>query len=519
MKLNYKKVFYVGLAFFLIQAFWQTYDTIIAKILIDKFGLNQTWSGLVMALDNILSLFLLPLFGKLSDKTNTKYGRRTPYIFIGTIIAALTFSLLGIVDNNQTKLIEQSQITEDYKLLQDTYENYETKGEWELVIDYMDEKYQDNTDYQINIKEKMYDILDDYTNDTTIKDTDLTDLTDLYHNYLSLQAKDITNNNKTNLVIFIILLLITLLSMSIFRSPAVALMPDVVIKPLRSKANAVINLMGAFGSILSIILITILNLSKESYLYYFPAFLATSILMIVLLIIFLIKVDENKLRDEYNEEVIKYNIEDKEDEIVTKTNESVKLSLILILLSVFLWYMGYNAVISKLSDYAPKILDMDFTTPLLIAQVFAIISFIPIGILSQKFGRKKMIIIGVIILTISFFGASFLNKNTKFILYPILALTGISWATISVNSFPMVVELSSNNDVGKYTGYYYAFSMAAQIITPIFSGFLMDKFGRTILFKYSSLFVLLSLITMLFVKHGDAKQIKKSALENFDLGD
>ncbi|MCK7487898.1 MAG: MFS transporter [Bacillus subtilis] len=116
MKLNFKKVFFVGMAFFLISLFWQTYDSIITKILIDKFGLNQTWSGVVMAFDNVLALFLLPLFGGLSDKTNSKYGRRTPYVVVGTVIAAFAFVLLSFTDNVQTVKIEtETAVIADYE--------------------------------------------------------------------------------------------------------------------------------------------------------------------------------------------------------------------------------------------------------------------------------------------------------------------------------------------------------------------------------------------------------------------
>ena len=120
MKLDYKKTFYVGLAFFLISLFWQTYDSIITKILIDKFGLNQTWSGFVMAFDNILALFLIPLFGALSDKQKSKKGRRTPYIIVGTIVAAFVFMGLSISDNLQSaKLRTETSVTSDYELVID----------------------------------------------------------------------------------------------------------------------------------------------------------------------------------------------------------------------------------------------------------------------------------------------------------------------------------------------------------------------------------------------------------------
>ena len=183
-----------------------------------------------------------------------------------------------------------------------------------------------------------------------------------------------------------------------------------------------------------------------------------------------------------------------------------KISLFLILGSVFLWFMGYNAVMTKVSDYAPKILQLSsFTVPLLVANVTAIATFIPIGILSTKFGRKKMILAGIILLTLCFGSVFFLSKDTGWVMYIVFGLTGIGWATINVNSYPMVVELAKGSNVGKYTGYYYTFSMAAQILTPILSGILMDTIHQKVLFPYATFFVAIAFITMFFTKHGDAK--------------
>ncbi|MDY0277099.1 MAG: MFS transporter [Acholeplasma sp.] len=519
LKLDYKKTIYVGLAFFLITLFWQTYDGIIAKVLIDKFGLSQTASGVVMALDNILAIFMLPLFGLLSDKTKTKYGKRVPYIFIGTIVAALAFASLSFVDKKQTLLVEESGIVAEYEVMYERINDDSgmTKGEWDLVFANIGGEYEDK--YQVTYD----DFKTDYKDGDKISALDQRDIADVYYNYLSSKAKAVTDNNKSNLIVFLVTLLLVLLAMSIFRSPAVALMPDVTPKPLRSKANAVINLMGSAGAIVTIGVLTVFGLSSKSYVSYTPAFVATAIIMLVALAVFMIKVNENKLLDEYNELVKEFNLEEKEvdEEIkpVKRMTKEEKVSLALILLSVFFWYMGYNAVISKLSDYAPKVLNMGFTLPLLVAQATAIMAFIPIGILSSKFGRKKMILFGVLLLVICFGAASFLTDKTGAILYLVLALTGVAWATINVNSFPMAVELATGKDVGRFTGYYYAFSMAAQIVTPILSGFLMDQSGRTILFPYAAIMVAVSFVTMFFVKHGDVKVERKGILESFDVED
>lgn len=544
MKLDYKKTIFVGMAFFVISMFWITYDNIIAKILIDKFGLTQVSSGFVMALDNILALFMLPLFGSLSDKTKSKYGRRTPYIFIGTLVAAVAFVTLSFVDQKQTERIESSTIIEEYDYINDKITlNGEpvnlTLGEWNQIFNEIRAKR--STDYALgritaaerdktlNKMQEDYDrIIEVYGIDKSNLNYQLTalqqrDFVDIYHNYLSNKAYEMTSRQPANFILFIGLLFIVLVAMSTFRSPAVALMPDVTIKPLRSKANAVINLLGAIGGIISTGLLLFLGLSKASYVHYTSIFLITSGLMIAGLAVFLITVNEKKLVAEYELEVKRLGLEETEEQPKEKTigklTKSQFKSLVFILVSVFLWFTGYNAVTTKLSDYAPKVLQMDFAIPLIIAQATAIISFIPIGILSSKFGRKKMILVGVALLTISFASASFLTAQTGWIIYIILGLTGIAWATINVNSFPMVVELATGNDVGKYTGYYYTFSMAAQIMTPLLSGAFMHYLGRGTLFPYAAFFVFASFITMLFVKHGDRtlEEDNKSLLDYFDV--
>ena len=511
MKLDYKKTIYVGLAFLLISLFWQTYDAIITKILIDKFGLNQTWSGLVMAMDNILALFLLPFFGGLSDRTNHKKGRRTPYIVVGTILAAFLFVGLSFFDAMQLeKLRVETQLKEEYQTVE-TYDEDSEASSWAALALTMGNDPE---------ADRINGILEDYELTDKLRQGDYYDVKDAYYRYLSNQAWEVTSTSPTVFIVFIVMLFFTLVAMSTFRSPAVALMPDVTTKTLRSKGNALINLMGAVGGITAILMLKVFGLDKHSFVNYTWAFVTVSIIMLITLAVFLWKVNEPKLVQERIDFEKANNIVDEEEaENHTHINKAKFRSLVLILLSVFFWFMGYNAVTTKLSDYAPKVLNMGYTTPLLIAQATAIVGFIPIGILSSKWGRKKTILFGVALLTLCFGSVYFITESTSILLYVVLGLTGIAWASINVNSYPMVVELSKGSDVGKYTGYYYTFSMAAQILTPILSGFIMDipDFGRKILFPYATIFVVLSFMTMVFVKHGDAKADKKSLLENFDV--
>ena len=179
------------------------------------------------------------------------------------------------------------------------------------------------------------------------------------------------------------------------------------------------------------------------------------------------------------------------------------------MMSVVFWFFGYNAVTSKYAVYASSVLDLDYNLTLMIATGAAIVAYIPVGALASKIGRRKTILIGIVILGGSFLAASFIRAGSPVMVMNLLfATAGIGWATINVNSYPMVVELSRGGDVGKYTGFYYTASMAAQTLTPIISGFLMDTLGMTTLFPYGAVFVLLAFVTMLGVKHGDNRPTK-----------
>lgn len=327
----------------------------------------------------------------------------------------------------------------------------------------------------------------------------------------------------TNFPLFFISLGIVLLAMGTYRSPAVALMPDLTPKVHRSSANAVINLMGAVGGITTLAFISLL-VPKEPLPNYTKLFIAVAAFMVVSIVILLSKIKEKKLLEEisglpeYQDSIE----EDAEQETSGDMPKEVKKSLYFILASIFLWFTAYNAVTTAFSRYATKVWGMEggsFASALMVATAAAIVSYIPIGFISSKIGRKKTIIIGIVTMTTSyFFGYFFLEPSP--IINVVFAFTGFGWAAINVNSYPMVVEMSKSGNIGKYTGLYYTFSMAAQIFTPVFSGFLLEKVSYRTLFPYAVVFSLLSLTTMLFVKHGDSKPTKKKkVLESFDVED
>ena len=420
MKLNNKRTILVGLAFMSICAFWQLYDNIIPLILLNTFHLKDTVSGFIMSLDNILALFMLPLFGAFSDRINTRMGKRMPFIVFGTILAAFAMLLLPIADLMQSMLL------------------------------------------------------------------------------------------------FFTALGLTLFAMATYCSPAVALMPDITPKPLRSKANAIINLMGAVGGIITLILITLL-VPKTANPNYFPLFLSIASIMLLCVAILFMTIKEKQLRIADDEG-------ESEEASATqhgKMEPAVKRSLMFILFSVAFWFMGYNAVTTAFSKYANVVWGMsggEFAKPMMVATVAAIISYIPVGSLSSRFGRKKMILAGVVLLACSYLSGMFFTTFSP-LLNIVFGMVGIAWAMINVNSYPMVVEMSQGSDVGKYTGTYYTFSMAAQVLTPILSGFLLEYVGYWTLFPYAALCVLIALLLFTQVKHGDNRPEKRSLLEAFDVED
>ncbi|MBE5893759.1 MAG: SLC45 family MFS transporter [Lachnospiraceae bacterium] len=424
MKLNYKRTFFVGLAFLSISAFWQMYDNIIPLILENTFHLNDAVIGGIMAMDNVLAVFLLPIIGTLSDKVDTRLGKRTPFIIGGTI-AAVTFMLL-------MPLADKMQL----------------------------------------------------------------------------------------LGLFVIALALTLLAMAMYRSPAVALMPDLTPKPLRSKANAVINLMGAIGGVYTLILIKLL-VKKVENPSYLPVFVGVAAMMILAIVLLLITTKEKKIAAqialEYPEEA-----EEEQKKETAGLAPEVKKSLAFILVSIFLWFTAYNAVTTAFSRYAEKewgMLGGGFASCLMVATVAAIISYLPIGIISSKIGRKKTIIIGLILMLISY-SAVFFYPTYNVTANIFFALIGMGWAAVGVNSLPMVVEMSRGSDIGKYTGLYYTFSMTAQIFTPVVSGLLLEYVSYGTLFPYAMFFTTCAIMTMSLVKHGDSKpEQKKDILENFDVED
>ena len=497
------------MAFFLIQMFWQCYDSIIPKILTDKFGMEQWLSGVIMALDNVLALFLLPVFGALSDKCQSKRGRRTPFVLIGTVVACVLFVSLSFADNMQ--LTSLSEISD-------------AKSRESLSVLY-------NSD----LGKPSDDIREAFTTEEEFTSIEMYDsegdLTENYQKYViparQAYAWKATLSNPAPLIIFTVLLLFTLVAMSVFRSPAVSLMPDVTPKPLRSKGNAVVNLLGTVAGAIVLVLGKVFGtgLTENSLMSYTVFFSVIAAIMLIALVVFVLTVKERKWSDEasvYNDkldETREDHLSDKSEEQKRKLSRGELRSLIFLLLSVAFWFIGYNAVTTKYSVYAGQVLGVDYNTTLLVAVGVATVFFVPVGILSSKLGRKRVIQIGVALLFVSFLAASFItSKSPAWLMNILFAAAGIGWAAINVNSFPMVVELATGSDVGKYTGLYYAASMAAQCIAPWFSGLFL-KLSMKTLFPFGAIAVAVSFVTMFFVHHGDSKPTAEQGIRESISGD
>lgn len=440
MKLNNKRTVLVGLAFLSICAFWQMYDNVVPLILTKTFHLNETFSGAIMAADNILALFLLPFFGTLSDRTNTKLGKRTPYILRGTLAAVILLNLLPLIDNSY---------------------------------------------------------------------------------YAAASAG--------KMIAFIVVLGLLLISMGTYRSPAVALMPDVTPKPLRSRANAIINLMGAVGGIIYLAIAAVMYPNSKvlglDHVNYQPLFIVVALIMAVSIIVMKLTINEPKLVAEnqaLEAEHPEWNLAEDDGSGNEVLPANVKRSLGFLLASIALWFIGYNGITTWFTTYVDKVMGQGLggaSTCLLIATGGAIISYIPIGSLAHKVGRKKTIMIGIVMLASCFAAGYFLTTafhSINAIMFVVFALVGFAWAAINVNSLPMVVEMCRGSDIGKFTGYYYTASMAAQVVTPILAGFLMRNISYKVLFPYAALFVLFSFMTMTQVKHGDAAPEVKHGLEAYE---
>lgn len=636
IKLDYPQTFKVGFAFAIIMLFWTAYDFVVPLLLEHAYGLPSWARGIIMGLDNLLSLFMLPLFGKLSDNAHgklvKKWGRRTPFIVIGTVCAVVLMVFVPVATlKQQAKAQElttqiESQLNDDsfmQPLLEEWYDNAVAGKEGSA--NYCDLTYLGNNkitreqfvalryDSKMTSKKAVLNMLGAttyYYDGEVVEDLSATsptgktyqEIVDSNAAYKKFVAAGMNNyiSNEVNekctkaadgsgiksLVVYMVILLLVLIAMATFRSPAVALMPDVTPKPLRSQANAIINLCGGIGGAIAFLIYTVVLFGQrlENYVIIFGSVAAG---MLLLLAGFLALVNERKMvakcqeickeyeiddfadgenpeAEKFAEELIhegdaEYNLDSKPDgevqelvngtakeEIAPETLDFAKQvventkkkpvspkewwhakndlekgrlkSFALILASIFMWFMGYNAVSSNLSIYTTKSLNLSAGVASIISGVsmgISAIAFIPVGYMAAKIGRRKSIMIGFAMAVVSFVLICFAvrpsdNAAIPAVLFALFYLiAGFGLIIANVNTFPMVTELSTAETVGQYTGYYYVATMSAQAITPAIGGAIMDAGGNQYLFLYSAVCIVIAIVLMLFVKHGDSKQLTK----------
>ena len=625
LKLNYPQTLKVGIAFGLISLFWGAYDFVIPLLLENAYGLSNTIRGLIMGLDNLLSLFLLPIMGRLSDKSKGKlvsrYGRRTPFILLGTVAAVVFMVFVPLSakkqmdasaetrayyesmlnddafmsetlsdfwdSNNASKYVDKDYIKNslekegkpvDQSSLKEFFISIRYDGKFESKSGFLGiggtSYFYDGNPLTLNNDGKLEDSAGSLTNAEGKEYSAIKENNKYYTSFaeagmtvmISEKVQEATFNSRqgtSSIALYMILLLFTLIAMATFRSPAVALMPDVTPKPLRSQANAVINLCGGIGGGLALIVYTVILMFEPiTSTHYILIFAICGVLMLALLGLFLWLVKERKLVDKCRQQCEEFGISDEDEEREAKeaekqaeaalafkeseaettgkktkkdpTKDSFRYKLfkfyydknlaerakfrsfILILASIFMWFIGYNAVSSSLSVYCTKALLLSPGTASIInaaSMAISAVAFIPVGFLAVKIGRKKSIMIGFGLAVISYILLLLvLNPGEKEIIKAIVfasfyLISGFGLIIANVNTFPMVVELAKTEDVGKYTGYYYTATMSAQAITPFLAGLVMDGWGMKYLFAYAGVAVAIAILLMLFVKHGDSKQL------------
>lgn len=462
LKLNYKNTFLMGLAFFVILMLWQLYNhycpLFLSELLEKKTGdSNEFFVGCIMAADNLFAIFLLPIFGTLSDKTNTKWGKRMPYILIGMLCSAIVFPVIAIL-------------------------------------------------YYVG-----------------------------------------------SLVGVILVMLLILVIMNIYRNPAVALMPDLTPKPLRSKANGIINLVGYIGAVCGAVLTMFLKIEngKEKAII---AFVIASILMLAAMVTLYFTIKERKIAEQVKEDMalgeeMSTTMEKIEDD--KPLSKADKKNAIILLLSILFWFISFNAVETFNSlFFFNQLGNSGIASTITIVLTFSsIFTFLASLNLPSKIGRKNTVLIGLgciilgFILIITFLAVNGIFQKDLYELYNIpkdlileneqtlqdyiadnklslsfsiiplylcYALCGIGWALINANSYPMMVEISSSKNIGKFTGLYYTFSMLAQTITPMAVGLWMysSPLSTKVLYIYSGITMVIAAIIFVFFKE-NRKNVKQ----------
>lgn len=381
-----KKIWLLGFGFFSISLAWSLYNAFV-PLFLDDFISSVAIIGFLMTIDNYIALFLQPYIGNRSDKTDTRFGKRMPYLLAGMPVAALFVSLIP------------------------------------------------------------------------------------FH---------------TTLVTLIIFMMAMNLAMAIFRSPTVALMPDITPEVNRSKANGIINFMGGVGSIIAFGVGAILFKIDKTV-----PFLVSGVVMLICLFVVFHFVKEKRdaiFYTKHTKQKINY-------------REELNRPTIFLLAAIFFWFVSYQGMEALFTLYGVNELGMeegDAAFSLTFFSATFVLFALPSGILGTKFGKKTMITIGVIGLGLMFL---LLNFVTSVLLLRILLLSGgIFWACININSYPFIVSTGSEKAIGTRTGLYYLVSSLAAISGPPLFGKLIDITDYDILFYAAAVSMAFALICLSFVK-------------------
>ena len=407
MKLNVKQTLLIGFGFFASSIAWSIYNSFVPPLL-EKYVQTTTLIGLIMTIDNVFGVIFQPLFGDLSDRTRTRFGRRMPFILIGLPICALLFIAVPW-----------------------------TTALWSMMA----------------------------------------------------------------------VLVVFNLIMSFWRAPMIALMPDFTPRPLRSKANGLINLMGGIGSLIAFVagswLLTLGNKTMGEERGMAMPFLAVGLLMIVAFFVLLFFVREPKTAQAAEAP------EEPEAKMGLAGIKGVGKSLILVLLAIFFWFSGYNAIETFFSLYVSNHMGLDVAqAPMLLAffSVTFIAMAVPAGLIATKIGRRKTILIGLGLLIPLFPVLTFVTNLWVF--RALMLFGGAMWAMVNINSLPMVLDMGALTRAGRMTGFYYFFSFGASIVSPILYGVIRDLTkDYSTLFWYGGVAYLAAFICMLFVKHGESTAV------------
>lgn len=426
MKLNIWKTLIISLAFFTISLAWTTYNTFV-PVFIKGIIPSSAILGVIMTMDNIFGLVFQPYFGRISDRTKSKFGRRMPFIIIGIPLSALFFIMIPFYD-------------------------------------------------------KLAGIF----------------------NFIDLR------------LVFLMLFVIAMnFFMSVYRAPAIALMPDATPANLRSSANGIITAMGGMGTIIALVLGGKL-FNQNSY---YP-FLMGGGLMVVALIVLLLFYKEPETpftadeKEENGEDTGLFWGKNGKASAVSKTP-----SLLYMLFTVFFWFCGFeclNAFFTLFCTEKFGILPGDAPRLLAPMAVVFMICALPAGFISSKIGRKKAMLLGNVVIVITFILLIFIKSTV--ILSVILALSGIGWSFMTTNAYPAVAEMAPGGQTGRYTGYYFMFTFAASIVSPILYGSIADIMGsQTYLFFFGGVMFSLGFLFLLYVKKQDVSHNKKSSEIEYEM--